>query len=173
MTLSSALNLGQTDAVPLAAGQLVSLARQRDLLSPEEAEKLRQATALANRAVHGREVDPDAALDAVTTIAACIERLAPRDRANTRPARKESATKTVHVVRGNGGWEVRSSRSSRASTVKATQGEAVNRARDIVYKAGGGEVVIHGADGRVRAKDTVAARDPRDRQVRGDPLSGP
>lgn len=62
-----------------------------------------------------------------------------------------------HVVPNeNGGWDVRAPDSQRASAHTDTQADAINRARDIVGNAGGGEVVIHGRDGRIRDSDTIA-----------------
>lgn len=74
-----------------------------------------------------------------------------------------------HVVPGkNGGWDVRAPGSSRASAHTGTQAAATDRARDIVRNAGGGEVRIHGRDGRVRDSDTVPPGNdpnpPRDRK---------
>lgn len=66
-------------------------------------------------------------------------------------------TNNRHVVPSeNGGWDVRAPGASRSSNHLDTQAEAIDRARDIVRNAGGGEVVIHGRDGRVRDSDTVA-----------------
>lgn len=62
-----------------------------------------------------------------------------------------------HVVPdANGGWKVEKPGGSRASAHANTQQEAINRAREIVHNAGGGEVVIHGRDGAIRDKDTIA-----------------
>lgn len=62
-----------------------------------------------------------------------------------------------HVVRNeNGGWDVRAPGARRASAHTETQADAISRARDIVGNAGGGEVVIHGRDGRIRDSDTIA-----------------
>ena len=62
-----------------------------------------------------------------------------------------------HVVPNpDGGWDVRAPGASRASSHHDTQAEAINRARDIVHNAGGGELVIHGRDGRIRDSDTIA-----------------
>lgn len=51
---------------------------------------------------------------------------------------------------------------------RRTQGDAVRRAREILKESGGGEVTIHGRDGRIRDSDTVKpGRDPfppRDRK---------
>jgi hypothetical protein len=61
-----------------------------------------------------------------------------------------------HVVPNeNGGWDVVAPGSSRASAHTETQAQAVDRARQIVGNAGGGEVRIHGRDGRLRDSDTV------------------
>lgn len=61
-----------------------------------------------------------------------------------------------HVVQNpKGGWDVKKPGSSRASAHQPTQDDAVTRAREIVRKGGGGEVRIHGRDGRIRDSDTV------------------
>jgi hypothetical protein len=61
-----------------------------------------------------------------------------------------------HVVSNpNGGWDVEAPNSERASSHHATQAEAIDRARQIVHNSGGGEMVIHGRDGRIRDSDTV------------------
>jgi hypothetical protein len=44
----------------------------------------------------------------------------------------------------------------RASSHHETQADAIDRAREIVDNSGGGEVVIHGRDGRIRDSDTIA-----------------
>lgn len=74
-----------------------------------------------------------------------------------------------HVVpNSGGGWDVEAPGSTRASSHHDTQAEAINRAREIVGNSGGGEVVIHGQDGRIRDSDTVAPGNdpnpPRDRR---------
>lgn len=56
----------------------------------------------------------------------------------------------------NGGWDVRKPGASRASAHTETQAQAVDRGREILNKAGGGELNTHGRDGRIRAKDTIA-----------------
>ncbi|MBA3809224.1 MAG: DUF2188 domain-containing protein [Solirubrobacterales bacterium] len=62
-----------------------------------------------------------------------------------------------HVVpNGSGGWDVTAPGAQRSSAHAATQGEAIERARQIVHNSGGGEVVIHGRDGQIRDSDTVA-----------------
>jgi hypothetical protein len=61
-----------------------------------------------------------------------------------------------HVVQnGDGGWDVKKPGASRASAHTDTQKEAIDRAKEIVGNAGGGEVRIHGRDGKIRNSDTV------------------
>lgn len=74
-----------------------------------------------------------------------------------------------HVVpNANGGWNVQKPGGSRASAHTDTQAEAIARAKEIVGNAGGGEVRIHGRDGKIRDSDTVAPGNdpfpPRDRK---------
>ncbi|MFS0729445.1 DUF2188 domain-containing protein [Curtobacterium sp. 1P10AnD] len=60
------------------------------------------------------------------------------------------------------GWDVRAGGASRASAHTSTQADAINRGRQIVGNAGGGELNIHGRNGQIRAKDTIApGSDPR------------
>lgn len=68
-----------------------------------------------------------------------------------------------HVVPSeNGGWNVVKPGGQRASSHHETQAEAIDRGRQIVGNAGGGELNIHGRDGQIRAKDTIApGNDPR------------
>jgi hypothetical protein len=54
-----------------------------------------------------------------------------------------------------GGWKVVVSKSERASACFNTQSEALARAREIVSRLGGGEVVVHTRDGRIRDRKTV------------------
>lgn len=67
-----------------------------------------------------------------------------------------------HVIPGADGWSVKKEGADRVESVHATQREAVDRARETVREAGGGELVIHTRDGRIRDKDTVfrTAKDP-------------
>ncbi len=61
-----------------------------------------------------------------------------------------------HVVPdGRGRWNVTKPHASRASGNFEIQREAIDRAREIVGNLGGGEVVIHRPDGRIRDSDTV------------------
>ena len=62
-----------------------------------------------------------------------------------------------HVVPNpKGGWDVVAPGADRASAHTETQAQAEQRAKQIVQNAGGGEVRIHGRNGRIRDSDTVA-----------------
>jgi hypothetical protein len=74
-----------------------------------------------------------------------------------------------HVVPSkDGGWDVKAPGATRASAHADTQAAAIDRAREIVHNAGGGEVRIHGRDGLIRDTDTVAPGNdpnpPRDKR---------
>lgn len=74
-----------------------------------------------------------------------------------------------HVVpNADGGWDVVKPHHERVSDHVDTQAEAIARAREIVHNAGGGEVVTHGRDGKIRDSDTVAPGNdpfpPRDKR---------
>lgn len=74
-----------------------------------------------------------------------------------------------HVVPNpQGGWDVRKPGGNRSSAHTETKDPAVDRAREIVRNTGGGEVVIHGRDGRIQDSDTVPPghdpNPPRDRK---------
>jgi hypothetical protein len=72
------------------------------------------------------------------------------------------------VTRRGKEWAVVAPHAKRASALKPTQAAAEKRAKEIVSKAGGGEVRIQGRDHRFRDSDTVApGNDPassRDRK---------
>ncbi len=65
-------------------------------------------------------------------------------------------TKRHVTANPRGGWDVRAPNAQRASAHASTQKEAEQRAKEIVENLGGGEVVIHGRDGKIRDSDTVA-----------------
>jgi hypothetical protein len=73
-----------------------------------------------------------------------------------------------HVVKNpQGGWDVKAPGAKRVSAKEKTQSAAEKTAKKIVGNAGGGEVVIHGRDGRIRDKDTVApGNDPNPQRTR-------
>ena len=68
-----------------------------------------------------------------------------------------------HVVPNpEGGWDVKKEGAVRASAHTDTQAAAQERAREIIHNQGGGEMLTHGKDGTIRAKDTIApGNDPR------------
>ena len=62
-----------------------------------------------------------------------------------------------HVVPvPGGGWNVVKPGAKRISSHHDTEAQAEARARDIIVKAGGGEIVIHRADGLVRRTDQIS-----------------
>lgn len=61
-----------------------------------------------------------------------------------------------HVVHNpDGGWDVKKPGAERASSHHDTQAEAETKAKNILANAGGGEVIIHRTDGKIRDSDTV------------------
>ena len=83
--------------------------------------------------------------------------------------RKSSGSGTGrHVVRDGSGWAVKKPGTPAPESRHRTQGAAEERAKQHVRQEGGGEVRIHGRDGRIRDSDTVSpGRDPhppRDRR---------
>jgi hypothetical protein len=74
-----------------------------------------------------------------------------------------------HIVPSpRGGWDIKAPGAQRSSAHLDTQGDAINRAREIVHNSGGGEVVIHRPTGVIRDSDTVPPGHdpdpPRDRR---------
>jgi Uncharacterized protein conserved in bacteria (DUF2188) len=64
----------------------------------------------------------------------------------------------THVIPStSGGWDVVRPGVKSASRF-VTQREAERHARKLIERLGGGEVVIHGKDGRIRESDTVRPR---------------
>ncbi|MFC1874672.1 DUF2188 domain-containing protein [Chloroflexota bacterium] len=66
-----------------------------------------------------------------------------------------------HVVPNpKGGWDIKKPNAARVSSHHETQAEAEARAKEILAR-GGGEVVIHDKEGKIRDSDTVPpGRDP-------------
>lgn len=60
------------------------------------------------------------------------------------------------VQRDDGTWAVTKPEGKRASAVTPTQGEAVRRGSTILHNDGGGELRIHGRDGKIRDQRTIA-----------------
>lgn len=60
------------------------------------------------------------------------------------------------VIPHDGGWAVAKESRERVSAKYDTQAAAIDRARDIVRNAGGGELIVQAEDGTIRQKDTIA-----------------
>ena len=73
-----------------------------------------------------------------------------------------SSRNSRHVTRRpEGDWQVNKPGASWASAVEPTQSAAIGWAREILRHDGGGELVIHCPDHRIRDSDTVPpAHDP-------------
>jgi len=68
--------------------------------------------------------------------------------------------KDYEVVPKGDGWDVVAGGGVRASSHHDTQEQAHQTARRLAENAGGGEVRIHGRDGKIRESDTIAKPDP-------------
>lgn len=66
--------------------------------------------------------------------------------------------KNQHVVPHDKGWAVKGAGSSRASSVHSTQKSAIDAARSTAIK-NSSEMLIHGANGRIRERNTYG-KDP-------------
>ncbi len=67
----------------------------------------------------------------------------------------------VSKDKGEGEWRIQREGADRASGFAPTQAEAERMAKDLARSSGGGEVRIHGRDGKIRDSDTVPpANDP-------------
>lgn len=64
-----------------------------------------------------------------------------------------------HVVPHSEGWAVKGEGNSRATSVHPTQREAIDAGREVARNQSG-ELLIHGRDGRIRERDSVANNDP-------------
>ena len=62
------------------------------------------------------------------------------------------------VIPHDGGWAVAKEDRERVSAKFDTQAEAIERGREIVRNAGGGELTVLAENGQIREKDTVAPR---------------
>jgi len=61
------------------------------------------------------------------------------------------------VIPHDGGWAVAKEDRERVSAKFDTQAEAIDRGREIVRNAGGGELTVLAENGQIRQKDTVGA----------------
>lgn len=70
--------------------------------------------------------------------------------------------------RPDGTWANKRHDASKASSVRSTQKEAENDAKRMSRNQGGGEVITHGRDGKIRSKDTMPPGNdpfpPRDKE---------
>lgn len=73
------------------------------------------------------------------------------------------ARKTVHVVKHDNGWAVRSGGAQHAAKVTRTQSQAIDRAREIAQNRGA-ELIVHGRNNRFRSVDSFGndPNPPRD-----------
>lgn len=66
------------------------------------------------------------------------------------------------VYKTDDGWAAKREDAARASSVHDTQAAAYDAARGFAGNNGGGDVSIHGRDGQIREKNTIApGNDPR------------
>jgi hypothetical protein len=72
------------------------------------------------------------------------------------------------VYRDPQGWVNKRNDADRASSRHETQKEAIDAAKDMLRRQGGGELIVKGQDGKIRSKDTVPPgkdpNPPRDRE---------
>jgi len=67
----------------------------------------------------------------------------------------------VYRDRESGKWAAKKQGADRVSALSDTQREAETLAKQLAANTGGGEVRIHGLDGKIRDSDTVPpAKDP-------------
>jgi Uncharacterized protein conserved in bacteria (DUF2188) len=62
-----------------------------------------------------------------------------------------------HVIDSADGWVIEPALNGRGR-VYENQRDAVLAAREALRNSGGGELIIHGRDGRIRDKDTVFSK---------------
>ena len=67
-----------------------------------------------------------------------------------------------HVMKQGDQWASKREGAERASSLHDTQTDAIAASREYLGNQGGGELNIHGVDGQIRTKDTIApGNDPR------------
>jgi Uncharacterized protein conserved in bacteria (DUF2188) len=64
----------------------------------------------------------------------------------------------LHIVERDSGWAVQRPDNARVDKRYANKRDAVEAGRKTLREEGGGELIIHGRDGRIRDKDTVFGR---------------
>jgi hypothetical protein len=78
------------------------------------------------------------------------------------PKNNKKADRSVFRRKTDGKWVHKRHGNKRTSKGFDTQRDAINAAREMIQKQGGGELIIHGEDGKIREKDTIApGNDPR------------
>ena len=58
--------------------------------------------------------------------------------------------------RSDNSWVNKQHGNSKASSIHDTQKAAMEAARDMLVNQGGGELNVHGRNGQIRSKDTIA-----------------
>ena len=71
----------------------------------------------------------------------------------------------VSKSKETGKWNIQKEGGANSSASASTQNDAEKIAKQLASNSGGGEVRIHGLDGKIRDSDTVApGNDPRSRK---------
>jgi hypothetical protein len=70
-----------------------------------------------------------------------------------RAGNEKMTSRNQHVVPHPNGWAVQSAGGAKATAVYETQGQAIERARDIARNQES-ELLIHGENGRIRARNS-------------------
>ena len=60
----------------------------------------------------------------------------------------------------DGKWVNKRQGADQAGSLHDTQREAEDAAREMLKNSGGGELITHGLDGKIRSKDTIGKPDP-------------
>ena len=71
--------------------------------------------------------------------------------------------KNLHITKHNNKWNIVEENKSKPIKILETQKEAADTARKILKNSGdGGELFIHGENGKIRGRDTISpAYDPK------------
>lgn len=150
----------QTEVAELrrAVGRKVQADQQR-ADAHRELEEDRAKAAIEPRAA---QTKADTSDRAAAEAAAALDTKEAERKAKRATTMATNSTTSRHVVpHPGGGWDVKAPNAKRASSHHDTQKQAERRAKEIVRNLGGGEVRIHGEDGRIRDSDTVSpAKDP-------------
>ena len=65
------------------------------------------------------------------------------------------ANQALHVVWEDPQWAVKKPNTSTAMSKHNTQDQAIEAARTWLRRNGGGELIVHGKDGKISRRDTV------------------